>query len=79
MDAIDDELLDAVLNGPYVPTKIASTTEDPNKVAVKQRVEWIDNEKKLVALNKRAKNILFIALEDELFKNVVNYKTTKEV
>lgn len=41
MDAIDDELSDThVLNGPYVPTKLTPTTDDPNKVAFKQRIKW---------------------------------------
>ena len=69
MDTIDDELFNEMLKGPYVPTKLAPTLDDPNKVAVKQRIEWIDNEKKLVSLDKRAKNILFMALEYELFEN----------
>lgn len=36
MDAIDEEFFDVVLNGTYVPTKLAPTTDDPNKVAIKK-------------------------------------------
>lgn len=79
MDAIDDELFDDVINGLYVSTKLAPTPEDPNKVTVKQRLEWTKNEKKLVTLDKRAKNIMFITLEDDLFENMVNCKTAKEM
>ena len=32
-----------------------------------------------MALDKRVKNILFMALEDELFENVINCKTAQEV
>ena len=65
MDAIDDELFDIVINGSYVPVKLSPTVEDPNKLTVKQRAEWTDTENKLVQLDKKAKNILFMALEDE--------------
>lgn len=33
----------------------------------------------LAGLDKRAKNILLMTLKDELFENVVNYTTAKEV
>lgn len=79
MDAIDDDLFEVVLIGPYVPTKLAHTTDNANKEVVKILEEWIENEKKLVQLDKRPTNILFMALEDELFENVVKCTTAKEV
>ena len=79
MDAIDEELFETILNGPYVPTKLAPTPEDPDRTAIKLRTEWTDNEKKAVQLDKKAKNILFMSLEDELFENVVNCRTAKEI
>ena len=79
MDAIDEELFETILNGPYVPTKLAPTPEDPDRMAIKLRTEWTDNEKKAVQLDKKAKNILFMSLEDELFENVVNCRTAKEI
>ena len=48
-------------------------------MAVKLRVEWTDTEKKAVQLDKKAKNILFMSLEDELFENVVNYRIAEEI
>lgn len=79
MDAIDEDLFETILNGPYIPTKLAPTADDPNRTAVKLRTEWTDTEKKAVQLDKKAKNILFMSLEDELFENVVNCKTAKEI
>ena len=55
MNAIDDELFDTIINGPYIPTKLAPTTDDPNKITVQQRVEWIETEKKLVRLDKESR------------------------
>ena len=48
MDAIDEDLFGTILNGPYVPTKLAPTTDDPNRMAVKLRAEWTDTKKKAV-------------------------------
>ena len=79
MDSIDEDLFETVLNGPYIPTKLAPTTDEPNRVQVKVKEEWTDSEKKAVQLDKKAKNILFQSLEDDLFENVVNCKTAKEV
>ena len=79
MDAIDDDLFETMLNGPFIPMKLALSTEDPSKLVAKKRDEWTDNEKKVVQRDKRAKNILFQSLDDDLFENVVNCKTAQEV
>ena len=79
MDAVDEDLFETILNGPYVPTKLAPTTDDLNRMAVKLKAEWTETEKKAVQLDKKAKNILFMSLEKELFENVINCKTAKEI
>lgn len=43
------------------------------------RAEWSENDKKMFGLHKKAKNMLFIDLDEDLFENVVNYTITKEV
>lgn len=48
MDAIDDELFDTILSGPYIPINFAQNVKDPNKIAVKQIIDCtLDNEKKI--------------------------------
>lgn len=74
MDATDDEQFDTVLNRSYVPTKLAGMIEDSNKTVIKARMEWPDNEKKLVALDTYSQTLV-----KELFETVANCTTTKEV
>ena len=59
MISFDYEMWDIVMEGPYVPTKPKSTSQE---LEPKPRDEWTDVELKKVQMNFKAINILYYSL-----------------
>lgn len=75
LEASGIEILDAVENGPFIPT-IAGTGDS---LIPKPRSDWSEDDKKKVGYNAKAKNIITSALSADEFFRVSNCKTAKEM
>lgn len=74
MKARGEEIWDVVENGIYIPKMVINGVEQ-----IKVKSYWDDNDKKKVIFDKKAKNMLQLALGmDELFR-ISHCKTTKEI
>ncbi|GAB2248881.1 hypothetical protein Droror1_Dr00012240, partial [Drosera rotundifolia] len=67
IDAIDEELFETILNGPYQP--LCLDPQDPAKMVPKPKNKWSDEDKRMVGIDNRGKNYLYHALEEDLFEH----------
>ncbi|XP_057999305.1 uncharacterized protein LOC131178360 [Hevea brasiliensis] len=67
-------LWDVVENGPFTPTKIVDGVH-----VAKPKGEWIEQEKRRVALNDKAIHVLFCALSRSEYNKVCMKSTIKEI
>ncbi|XP_073219589.1 uncharacterized protein [Cicer arietinum] len=74
LEAQEDDIWDAVENGPYVPKTVID-----NKEETKIKASWTNDDKKKVLFDKKAKNMLQSALKMDEFFRVSHCKTTKEI
>ena len=72
----DYEIWDVVLNGPYVPMKTNTVSEESKP---KFRSEWTKVEVKKVQVNFKAINTLHCALNPTEFNRISTCKTTKKI
>ncbi|KAK1383530.1 hypothetical protein POM88_021265 [Heracleum sosnowskyi] len=81
--SMDERYVDCIEKGPHVPMKFASRVGLPNDaedVEIPKLVsEWTVEDVAEVHKDKRTMNILFNGLEQEMFDNVINCTTSKEV
>ncbi|XP_073224882.1 uncharacterized protein [Cicer arietinum] len=75
LDACSLDILEAVIDGPYVPT-IAGTGDSSIQ---KPRSDWSEDDKKKVGYNTKAKKIITFVLSADEFFRVSNCKTAKEM
>ncbi|XP_073222408.1 uncharacterized protein [Cicer arietinum] len=75
LEACSIDILEAVIDGPFVPT-IAGTGDSS---IPKPRSDWSEDGKKKVGYNAKAKNIITSALSADEFFRVSNCKTAKEM
>ena len=76
MRSFDYEMWDIVMEGPYVPTKSKSTSQELER---KLRDEWTDPELKKVQMNFKAINTIHCSLNATKFNRISTCKTTKEI
>ncbi|KAL8121230.1 hypothetical protein AgCh_018101 [Apium graveolens] len=69
-------IVDCIERGPHVPMR-AATGNEPS--VPKPRHEWSDPDIEQVRKDKKAMNILFNGVDGDMFDNIINYKTAKEV
>jgi len=72
----DEAYVDYIERGPHVPMRTA-TGNEPS--VPKPRHEWSDPNIKQVRKDKKAMNILFNGVDGDIFDNIINCKTAKEV
>ena len=74
VEAIDLNIWEAIEQGPYVPSIVAgsATIEKP-------RVDWTEEERRLVQYNLKAKNIIASALGIDEYFRVSNCKSAKDM
>ena len=70
------EMWDIVMEGPYVPTKLKSTSQE---LEPKHRDEWTDVELKKVQMNFKASNTLHCSLNATEFNRISTCKIAKEI
>ncbi|GAB2260707.1 hypothetical protein Droror1_Dr00011562 [Drosera rotundifolia] len=76
LDAIDESLFETITKGSYIPRKVESLT---STILVDiPKSDCTEDDKKKVAIEKRVMDILFQALDEDLFENVVHYEFGKE-
>jgi len=72
----DEAYVDCIERGPHVPMR-AATGNEPS--VPKPRHEWSDPDIEQVRKDKKAMNILFNGVDADMFDNIINCKTAKEV
>lgn len=72
VDAIDKDHFNAILKSPFIPWKSVSAQTESDKISTKPREKYSAEDIKQISNHKRAMNILFITLDDNLFKNITN-------
>ncbi|KAL8112699.1 hypothetical protein AgCh_020135 [Apium graveolens] len=72
----DEAYVDCIERGPHVSMR-AATGNEPS--VPKPRHEWSDPDIEQVRKDKKAMNILFNGVDGDMFDNIINCKTTKEV
>ena len=72
----DEAYVDCIERGPHVPMRAATGNESS---VPKPRHEWSDPDIEQVRKDKKAMNILFNGVDADMFDNIINCKTTKEV
>ncbi|KAK1397020.1 hypothetical protein POM88_006883 [Heracleum sosnowskyi] len=81
--SMDERYVDCIEKGPHVPMKFASRVglpDDAPDVEIPKPVsEWTIEDVAEIHKDKRTMNILFNGLEQEMFDNVINCTTSKEV
>ncbi|KAK1355984.1 hypothetical protein POM88_049240 [Heracleum sosnowskyi] len=81
--SMDERYVDCIEKGPHVPMKLDSRVGLPDNapdVEIPKLVsEWTVEDVAEVHKDKRTMNILFNGLEQEMFDNVINCTTSKEV
>ncbi|XP_074347115.1 uncharacterized protein LOC141685939 [Apium graveolens] len=78
----DESYVKWIENGPHVPRRVATNVEDvtENEQTVpKPKSEWTDEDIEAVHKDKKAMNILFTGLDQDMFDNVINCKTAKDI
>ena len=72
----DEAYVDCIERGPHVPMR-AATGNEPS--VPKPRHKWSDPDIEQVRKDKKAMNILFNGVDADMFDNIINCKTAKEV
>ena len=78
---VEPYLMTVLTKGPYVPKLVTITpgaTDDAPEVVtelIKPEVQWTDDERKLVNLDARLKNMLITSLPTDIMKTVIKLPT----
>ena len=80
----DTSYVQCIEKGPHVPMKIVTSvnadgTMTPDKFVPETSSEFTEEDEKEVHKDKKAMNILFNGLDKNMFDNVINCTTSKEV
>ncbi|KAL8134396.1 hypothetical protein AgCh_009430 [Apium graveolens] len=78
----DESYINCIENGPHIPHKVATAataTVAVGQSILKPRAEWTIEDMEEIRKDKRAMNILFNGLDQDMFDNVINCQTAKEV
>ena len=85
LESLDVQLPEIVIDGPFVPKSIIPVAGGPDDTPLevrtieKPKAQWSDEDKRLVALDSKARNNLAISLPDDVCKQVEKLKSAKEV
>ncbi|XP_024974776.1 uncharacterized protein LOC112512877 [Cynara cardunculus var. scolymus] len=76
-EGLDLECYESILNGPYVPITLiprnpaaGDTVEVPARHVPKLRIDWDDEDRRLVEVDQKAKRLLIMALPNEIFQSL---------
>ncbi|KAL8118377.1 hypothetical protein AgCh_016053 [Apium graveolens] len=78
----DERYVDCIGKGPHIPRKAITDTEGSvgdEQTVPKPQAEWTDEDIEQVHKDKKAMNILFNGLDGDMFDNVINCKTAKNI
>ena len=73
IQASDYNIQNIIVNDPYIPTHIIK-----NIVTLKSKIDWDDNDKKMVQLNAKAINVLYYALDVGEFNRISTCTSAKK-
>ena len=82
--SLDASYVRCIEKGPHVPIKLVTRINSDGTIAVDKFVpkvasEYIEEDEKEVHKDKKAMNILFNGLDKDMFDNVINCTTSKDV
>ena len=82
--SLDASYVKCIEKGPHVPMKLVTCinpdeTIRADKFAPKTVAEYTEEDEKEVHKDKKAMNILFNGLDKDMFNNVINCTTSKEI
>ena len=82
--SLDSSYIKYIDNGPHVPMKLVSGinpdgTMAADKFVPKSVSEYTEEDEKEVHKDKKAMNILFNGLDKDMFDNVINCTTSKDI
>jgi len=78
----DESYINCIENGPHIPHKVATAataTVAVGQSIPKPKAEWTVEDIEEVHKDKKAMNILFNGLDQDMFDNVINSQTAKEI
>ena len=78
----DESYINCIENGPHIPHKVATAATAIVAVGQsipKPKAEWTIEDMEEIRKDKKAMNILFNGLDQDMFDNVINIQTAKEV
>ncbi|KAL8125852.1 hypothetical protein AgCh_013232 [Apium graveolens] len=78
----DESYINCIENGPHIPHKVAiaaTATVVVGQSIPKPKAEWTIEDMEEIRKDKKAMNILFNGLDQDMFDNVINSQTAKEV
>nr|XP_043633105.1 uncharacterized protein LOC122604283 [Erigeron canadensis] len=82
---VEPYLMTILTKGPYVPILVTrtpgATTDAPEIVTelIKPQVQWTDDERRLVNLDARLRNLIINTLPDDIMKSVIKLSFAKKV
>ena len=86
LSTLDIQMLNIVTEGPYVPTSILSVpsesegqTSTTERIITKPMHLWSDEDKRMVSLDVKARSALVSALPNEIYHQVLNCTSAKEM
>ena len=72
--------------GPYIPTTLVvvvpattTTLAIPVRTIIKNVTQWIDEDKRLLNIDTKARSLLSMSISDDVFDYVCHLKTSKEI
>ncbi|KAL8098464.1 hypothetical protein AgCh_031284 [Apium graveolens] len=78
----DESYINCIENGPHIPHKVATAataTVAVGQSIPKPKAEWTVEDIEEVHKDKKAMNILFNGLDQDMFGNIINSQTAKEI
>jgi len=86
LESIDNDMPDILVDGPFVPTKTVVTPRPGDELGppdvrtvVLDKVDWVDNDKRMVNLDVKARNFIVMAVPKDIYKAIRHCSTAKKM
>ena len=79
LQSIDYNLWEVIENGPYVPMKLIKEEGKPDRLVLKEKHEYEEEDKRKLSLNARAKNVLYCALDKNEFNRICMCDSAQDI
>ena len=90
LESIDNDMPDILVDGPYVPKETVVTPKaapadgaDPGppdvRIVVKEKADWVDNDKRMANLDVKARNFIVMAVPKDIYKAIRHCTNAKKM